>query len=123
MNFYVDGFLIPVPKAKLDEYRALAKQCAEVWIANGALEYHETVADDVTVGELTSFPRAVHQTDDETCVFSWIVYRSREERDSINEKVMKDPLMANMSPDKVPFDGKRLIFGGFTPLVSVKREA
>ena len=115
---YVDGFLLAVPKAKLEAYKELASTAGEVWKDHGALAFVECVADDVPYGEHTSFPRAVHAKDDETVVFSWIVYESREKRDAINAKVMADPRlkgdMANM-----PFDGKRMIFGGFAPIVEL----
>jgi uncharacterized protein YbaA (DUF1428 family) len=116
MSEYVDGFIVPVPRAKLDAYRALAEMARDVWIAHGALSYVETVADDVKPGKLTSFPQSVDLRDDEVVVFAWIVYRSREERDAINEKVMKDPRMAH-DPAAMPFDGKRMIFGGFKTFV------
>ena len=113
---YVDGFLIPVPKDKLDAYKEMAELGARLWMEYGALSYMECVADDVPYGELTSFPRAVHQKDDETTVFSWIVYESREARDDIMKKVMADPRM-QMDLAAMPFDGKRMIFGGFKPIV------
>lgn len=115
---YVDGFLLAVPKAKLEAYKELARKAGEVWKEHGALAFVECVADDVPYGELTSFPRAVQAKDDEIVVFSWIVYESREKRDAINAKVMADPRLkgdvANM-----PFDGKRMIFGGFAPIVEL----
>ncbi|WP_457300678.1 DUF1428 domain-containing protein [Phyllobacterium sp. P5_D12] len=115
---YVDGFLLAVPKAKLEAYKELASTAGEVWKEHGALAFVECVADDVPYGELTSFPRAVQAKDDEIVVFSWIVYESREKRDAINAKVMADPRLkgdvANM-----PFDGKRMIFGGFAPVVEL----
>jgi len=115
---YVDGFVVPVPKAKLDEYRAIAKKAGAIWREHGALEYHECVADDVKPGKVTSFPQSVKLEPDETVVFSWIVYESRAKRDEVNGKVMKDPRMADaMNPAKVPFDGKRMFFGGFETLV------
>ncbi|RCW79842.1 DUF1428 domain-containing protein [Phyllobacterium bourgognense] len=115
---YVDGFLLAVPKAKLEAYKELASLAGEVWKEHGALAFVECVADDVPYGELTSFPRAVHATDDETVVFSWIVYESREKRDAINAKVMADPrLKGDMA--SMPFDGKRMIFGGFSPIVEL----
>ncbi|MDQ4129776.1 MAG: DUF1428 domain-containing protein [Actinomycetota bacterium] len=117
---YVDGFLIAVPKDRIDEYKKVAEEAGAVWLEHGALSVTEAVADDVPYGELTSFPRAVHATDDETVVFSWILYESREARDQVNEKVMADPRMqGDMS--EMPFDPKRLIFGGFTPLVELQR--
>jgi uncharacterized protein YbaA (DUF1428 family) len=115
---YVDGFLLAVPKAKLDAYKDLASKAGEVWKEHGALAFVECIADDVPYGELTSFPRAVLAKDDETVVFSWIVYESREKRDAINAKVMADPrLKGDMA--SMPFDGKRMIFGGFSPIVEL----
>lgn len=109
---YVDGFVLAVPKQNLEAYKAIAETAGKVWKEHGALAYVECVADDVPYGELTSFPRAVQAKDDETVVFSWIVYESREQRDAVNAKVMADPRlkegMANM-----PFDSKRMIYGGF----------
>lgn len=113
---YVDGFVVPVPKAKLDDYRKLATLARDVWKEHGALDYREWIADDVKVGEVTSFPRAVQLKDDEVVVFSWIVYRSRAHRDEVNAKVMADPRMKS-PPETYPFDGKRMIYGGFAPLV------
>jgi uncharacterized protein YbaA (DUF1428 family) len=115
---YVDGFVVPVPTSRLDEYRALAQKSGQVWREHGALEYHECVADDVKSGKLTSFPQSVMLKPDETVVFSWIVYESRAHRDSVNAEVMKDPRMADfMKMDLMPFDGKRMIFGGFQTFV------
>lgn len=111
---YVDGFVVAVPKRKMDEYRKLAELGATIWKEHGALAYVECVGDDVPYGKLTSFPRAVQATDDETVVFSWIVYASREARDEINAKVMADPRFDHTD---MPFDGSRLIFGGFNVLV------
>lgn len=113
---YVDGFVIPVPKDRIGEYEKIARDAAAVWMEHGALSVAECVADDVSVGELTSFPRAVQATDEETVVFSWITYESREARDEINKKVMADERMdGDMS--QMPFDAKRMIFGGFMPIV------
>lgn len=119
MGKYVDGFVLPVPKKNLDAYRELAEKAGELWRKHGALEYIECVADDVESGEVTSFPQAVKLEDDETVVFSWIVYESREHRDRVNEQVMKDPFMADMDPKSMPFDGKRMIWGGFELLTEV----
>ncbi|QND52872.1 DUF1428 family protein [Phyllobacterium sp. 628] len=115
---YVDGYILAVPKEKIEAYKAMARAAGDVWKEFGALAYVECIGDDVPYGELTSFPRAVQATDDEIVVFSWIVYNSREERDEINKKVMTDPRMA---PDKwdMPFDGKRMIYGGFRPFVEL----
>ena len=117
MSVYVDGFLIPVPKDKLSEYRRMARKFGALWIRHGALEVHECAGDDVKPGKLTSFPQAVKLKPDEMVVFSWIVFKSRRHRDAVNKKVMADPLMADMNPKNVPFDVKRLIFGGFKEIV------
>ena len=114
---YVDGFVIPVPKRNVAAYRAIAKKAGKVWKDHGALQYVETVADDVKPGKLTSFPQAVKRHSDETVVFSWIVYKSRAHRDRVNAKVMQDPrLAALMNPKAMPFDAKRMIYGGFKVL-------
>lgn len=109
---YVDGFVIPVPKARLDEYKAMARLGCQVWTEYGALSYVECTGDDVPHGELTSFPRAVQAREDEVIVFSWIVYESRAARDEIMKKVMEDERL-KQSMANMPFDGKRMIFGGF----------
>lgn len=109
---YVDGFVVPVPKDKLAIYQEKARICGEVWKEYGALSYVECVADDVPYGELTSFPRAVQVKEGEIVVFSWITYKSRKERDAVNEKVMADPRIKGMM-NEMPIDGKRMIFGGF----------
>lgn len=116
---YVDGFVLPVPRAKLDEYRVLAQRAGEVWMEYGALQYFECVGDDVQPGKLTSFPQAVQLKDDEVAVFSWIVYASRAERDRINALVMADPRIAATRPEDLPFDGMRMFWGGFTGLVEL----
>jgi uncharacterized protein YbaA (DUF1428 family) len=116
---YVDGFIIAVPKKNLSEYKRIAKLSAKVWREHGALEVKECVADDVKVGKLTSFPRAVIRKPSETVIFSYIVYKSRADRDKINAKVMKDPRLNEMmsDPTKMPFDAKRMIYGGFDVIV------
>ena len=106
---YVDGFVVPVSKNKVEAYKALARKAGEIWKEYGALAVVECIGDDVPYGELTSFPRAVLAKDDEIIVFSWIIYRSRTERDEIVAKVMADSRLKG----DMPFDGKRLIFGGF----------
>ena len=113
---YVDGFVLAVPKAKLPAYRKMARLGAKVWQDHGAIGYMETVADDVPYGKLTSFPRAVKAKKTETVVFSWILYKSRKDRDAIMKKVMADPRL-KMDLKKMPFDGKRMIFGGFKAFV------
>lgn len=117
---YVDGFVVPVPKKNIAAYRAMARKAGKVWMEHGALAFHETVADDVKVGKWTSFPQSVKLKSGETVVFSWIVYKSRKDRDRVNAKVMKDKRMAAMMDMKnAPFDGKRMIYGGFKSLVSL----
>ena len=117
---YVDGFVVPVPKKKLKDYRSMSRKAGKVWRDHGALEYRECVADDVKLGKRTSFPRSVKLKSDETVIFSYIVYKSRAQRDRVNAKVMKDPRLAKMmDPKNMPFDGKRLIFGGFKVLLDV----
>lgn len=117
---YVDGFVVPVPTARLDDYRRLAEKAGKVWKEYGALEVWECVGDDVKPGKVTSFPQAVQLKDDEVVVFSWIVYESREARDTINAKVMDDPRMKDMmDPTNLPFDGMRMFFGGFKSIVEL----
>ncbi|MEZ4362804.1 MAG: DUF1428 domain-containing protein [Kofleriaceae bacterium] len=118
MSMYVDGFVIPVPKKRLAEYRRFARKYDALWIKHGALAVHECVADDVKPGKWTSFPRAVKATRGEVVVLSWIVYKSRRHRDAVNKKVMADPMMAG-PPPKLPFDGKRMFWGGFKELVGL----
>jgi uncharacterized protein YbaA (DUF1428 family) len=117
MGNYVDGFVLPVPKANIDAYRRVAEDAGKVWREYGALDYVECVADDVKPGKVTSFPQAVNLEPDEVVVFAWIVYESREHRDRVNEQVMKDPRMTGMDPKAMPFDGKRMFWGGFKVLV------
>jgi len=117
---YVDGFLTPVPKKSLATYRTLSRTMGKIWREYGALEYVECVADDVKPGKVTSFPQSVDLKDDEIVVFSYIVYESREQRDRVNEQVMKDPRAANYDPKNMPFDGKRMFWGGFTGLVEYR---
>jgi uncharacterized protein YbaA (DUF1428 family) len=115
---YVDGFVLAVPKEKLEAYKVMARKAGEVWKEYGALAFVECVGDDVPYGELTSFPRAVQAKDDEVVIFAWIVYESREKRDAVNAKVMADPrLKSDMA--EMPFDGKRMIYGGFVPFLEL----
>ncbi|MEJ1158353.1 DUF1428 domain-containing protein [Prosthecomicrobium sp. N25] len=116
---YIDGFVLAVPKARLEDYKTLARTASQVWREHGALEYLEAVADDVPVGELTSFPRAVQLKDDEVVVFAWVIYASRADRDATMAKVMADPRI-EMEPAALPFDGKRMIWGGFVPFVHAR---
>ena len=109
---YVDGFLVAVPKQNVEAYKDLARKAGEVWKEHGALNYVECLGDDVPYGELTSFPRAVQAKEDETVVFSWVVYRSRQDRDAIIAKGMADPRLQGDEWKSI-FDGKRMIYGGF----------
>ena len=123
MPRYVDGFVVPVPRRKLDAYRRMSRKSGKIWREHGALEFKECVADDVPLGKSTSFPRSVKRKKDETVVFSWITFKSRAHRDRVNKKVMDDPRLAEMmNPDNMkdlPFDAKRMIFGGFEVVVDV----
>jgi len=117
---YVDGYVVPVPKAQVEAYRVMAARAGAIWREHGALAYRECIADDVKRGELTSFPQSVLLKDDEVVVFSWIEFASRDQRDEINAKVMSDPRLADMmDPSKMPFDAKRMFFGGFEELVAL----
>ncbi|MBX9709457.1 MAG: DUF1428 domain-containing protein [Xanthobacteraceae bacterium] len=117
---YVDGFIVPVPKKNIAAYKALARKAGKIWKEYGALDYHECIAEDVKVGKLTSFPRSVKLKPNETVVFSWIIYKTRAHRDQVNAKVMKDPRLASMMDTKsLPFDGKRMIYGGFETLLKL----
>ena len=120
---YVDGFVLPVPVANLDAYKKMARRAGKIWMEHGALQYIESVADDVQPGKVTSFPQAVQLKKDDVVVFSWVVYRNRRERDRINKKVMSDPRLADMmDPKSLPFDGMRMFWGGFKPIVEINAE-
>jgi uncharacterized protein YbaA (DUF1428 family) len=120
---YVDGFVLPVPLANLDAYKKMARRAGKIWMEHGALQYMECVADDVQPGKVTSFPQAVQLKKGEVVVFSWVVYRNRRERDRINKKVMSDPRLADMmDPKSLPFDGMRMFWGGFKPIVEINAE-
>lgn len=116
MALYYDGFVVPVPTDKLAAYKKLARLAAKIWREHGALEYVEALADDVKPGKHTSFPQSVKLKADEVVVFSYIVYKSRKDRDRVLAKVMADPRM-KMDPDTMPFDGKRMFWGGFKGIV------
>jgi uncharacterized protein YbaA (DUF1428 family) len=118
MANYVDGFVLPVPKKKLAAYRRMAQKAGRIWREHGALDFVECVADDVKVGKVTSFPQSVKLKAGEVVVFSWIAFKSRAHRDSVNKKVMADPRLGSMMDLKtMPFDAKRMIYGGFKVLV------
>jgi uncharacterized protein YbaA (DUF1428 family) len=119
MAHYVDGYVVPLPKKNLAAYKRMSRKFGKVWIEHGALNFQENVADDVKPGKLTSFPQSVMLKPDEVVVFSWVVFKSRKERDRINALVMADArLQSMMTPEATPFDGKRLIWGGFKEMVA-----
>lgn len=115
---YVDGFILALPKKNLAEYRKMAKLAGKVWREHGATSYVECIADDVPMGKLTSFPRSVKQKPNETVIFAWVTYKSRAERNRILKKVMTDPRLQK-DLNKTPFDGKRMIYGGFKVLIEI----
>lgn len=116
---YIDGFVLPVPKGRMAEYRRLAKKAGKIWREHGALEYRECAGDDLNVKMGVAFPRLAKTKPGETVVFAWIVYKSRAHRDRVNARVMKDPrLMKDMDPKKMPFDCKRMTYGGFKTIVA-----
>lgn len=117
---YVDGFILAVPRANLDEYKRQATLASTVWLEHGALSYVEAIGDDLPYGDLTSFPRSVQATEDEVVVFAWATYASRESRDAVLQKVFDDPRM-KAQMDNMIFDGKRMIYGGFEAFVDVAR--
>ncbi len=119
MANYVDGFVLPIPKKNVDKYKKIAKLAAKVWLEYGALEYYECMGDDVKPGKVTSFPQSVKLKADEVVFFSWIVYKSRAQRDRILKKVMADPRIKDIGPEMMPFDGKRMIYGGFKPVITL----
>ena len=117
---YVDGYVLPVPKKNIQMYRRMARKAGKIWREHGALEYRECVGEDLNVKFLVPFPRNMKLKRGETVVFAWIVFKSRAHRDRVNAKVMKDPRLASiLDPKALPFDGKRMFWGGFKPLVSV----
>lgn len=115
---YVDGFVLAVPRGKINAYLRLARMCGKIWLEHGALEYRECVGDDLQVKMGVPFPQMIKIKPKETIIFSWITYKSRAHRDSVDSKVMKDPRMENMDPKSMPFDPKRMIYGGFKILVN-----
>jgi uncharacterized protein YbaA (DUF1428 family) len=119
MARYVDGFVLPVPKKSVAAYRRIAQRAGRIWREHGALEYRECVGEDLKVKGMTPFPRLARARAGETVVFAWIVYRSRAHRDRVNAKVMKDPRIAKTGPDAMPFDPKRMAYGGFQVLVDL----
>jgi len=115
---YVDGFVLPIPKKHLQLYRRIARKAGKVWRDQGALEYRECAGDDLAIKGVVPFPRTVRLKPGETVVFAWIVFRSRAHRDRVNAKVMKDPrMLAMIDPKSMPFDAKRMVYGGFKTIV------
>lgn len=114
---YVDGFVVPVPRDRLDDYKKLARKASKVWREHGALAYTECVEDDVKPGKRTSFPQSVKLKEGEVVVFAWIVFKNRRDRDRINALAMQDPRLAGMDMKNMPFDGKRMFFGGFKTFI------
>ena len=117
---YVDGFVIPVPKTKIAKYLSMAKLSAKVWLEHGALEFYESAGDDVPLGKRTSFPRSVKLKRGEIVVFAWATYKSRAARDRAMAESMKDKRSISiMNSKSTPFDGKRMIFGGFKSFIEL----
>ena len=117
---YVDGFVLPLPRKNIQAYRRMAQKAGKIWMEHGALACRECVADDVKPGKQTSFPQSVKLKRGEVVVFSYIVFKSRADRDRINKKVMKDPRLEEMmDPKAMPFDAKRMVFGGFKVIVDL----
>ncbi|MGE3974643.1 MAG: DUF1428 domain-containing protein [Bdellovibrionales bacterium] len=117
---YVDGFVLPIPKKNIAKYKKLATLCGKVWLDHGAIDYVECMANDVKPGKVTSFPQSVKLKKGEVVFFSWATYKSRAHRDQVMKKVMSDPRLAfMMDPKKVPFDGMRMFWGGFKPVVTL----
>jgi len=116
---YVDGYVLPVPRKNLRVYARVAQKAGKIWREHGALEYRECAGDDLDIKGVVPFPRRIRLKPGETVVFSWIVFKSRAHRDRVNAKVMKDPRLARMEPQSMPFDHKRIVYGGFKVLVDV----
>jgi uncharacterized protein YbaA (DUF1428 family) len=117
---YVDGFVLPIPRRHVEAYRRIARKAGKIWREHGALEYRECAGDDLKTKMGVAFPRLARARGGETVFFSWIVYKSRAHRDRVNAKVMKDPRMAKMmDPKAMPFDYKRMAYGGFKVVVEV----
>ena len=117
---YIDAILIPVPKAKLDTYKRMSEEWGNAHLRHGALYYSDSIGDDVPVGKVTSWPQAVQLKDDEVIALAWVVYKNKADRDRIGKAVMEDPqLKESMDPSKMPFDGKRMFWGGFETITEL----
>jgi uncharacterized protein YbaA (DUF1428 family) len=122
VSHYLDIVVIPVARAKLDEYKRLSPEWGKAHLRHGALYFCDSIGDDVQPGKMTSFPQAVQLKDDEVVAVSWVVYKSKEDRDRIGKAVMDDPqLKAQMDPSKMPFDGKRMFWGGFQTVIELNQ--
>jgi uncharacterized protein YbaA (DUF1428 family) len=122
MTNYIDGFVLPVPRNRLNEYKRAAEAVAEIWKEHGALDYFEYVGEDLKLEGTRSFPEVVGAKDDEAIVFGWVVFDSRKARDLANERVAADPRMTDLidpltDPSRMVFDAKRMVYGGFQPLI------
>lgn len=117
MNYYVDGFLLPIAPQRLEEYQKVASRAGAVWKEHGAIAYWECAGDDLEIQDMTSFRTAAGCKDDETVVIAWIIYPSREDRDRINAAVMADPRLKDMCNDDSIFDYRRMAYGGFKSIV------
>ena len=118
MSPYIDAIVIPVPRASLDTYKRMSEEWGKAHLRHGALYYSDSISDDAQPGKVTSFPQAVQLEDGEVIALAWVVYRSKEERDRISKAVMEDPqLKESMDPSKMPFDGKRMFWGGFKTMI------
>lgn len=115
---YVDGYVLPIPRAKLDEYRRIAQKAGKIWKEHGALEYKECVAEDMDCQGMVPFPKVAKAKEDEVVIFAYVVFKSKKHRNEVNAKVMADPRLAGMSPEAMPFDCKRMVYGGFQTIVS-----
>ena len=117
---YIDAILIPVPKSKLDTYKRMSEEWGNAHLRHGALYYSDSIGDDVPVGKVTSWPQAVQLKDDEVIALAWVVYKNKADRDRIGKAVMEDPqLKESMDPSKMPFDGKRMFWGGFETILGL----
>ena len=120
MSNYIDAIVIPVPRAKLETYKRMSEEWGKAHLRHGALYFHDSISDDAQPGKVTSFPQAVQLEDDEVIALSWVVYRSKEDRDRIGKAVMDDPqLKAVTDPANMPFDGKRMFWGGFQTIIGI----
>lgn len=117
MAGYVDGYVLPVPKKYIEAYRRLARKAEKIWKEHGALDYKECVGDDLAIKGMVPFPRGVKAKPGETVVFAWVLFKSRAHRDLVNAKVMQDPRLADMDQKSMPFDHKRMVYGGFKVII------